>query len=59
MNTDFAKLLNNCLNRIDDQDEVTDRNDYGSEVASEKIKNLYITTATPLNQRSKTSLKKN
>ena len=36
MNTDFAKLLNNCLNRIDGQDEVIDRNDNGSEVTSEK-----------------------
>ena len=36
MITDFAKLLNTCLSRIDCQDEVIDRNDNGSEVTSEK-----------------------
>ena len=40
MNTDFAKLLNNCLNRIDGQDEVIDRNDNGSEVTTENDESL-------------------
>ena len=40
MNTDFAKLLNNCLNRIDGQDEVIGRNVDGSEVASENEESL-------------------
>ena len=40
MNTVFAKLLNNCLNRIDGQDEVIDRNDNGSEVTSENYESL-------------------
>ena len=52
MNTDFAKLFNNCLHRIDGQDEVIDRNDNGSTVTSEND-NFFCNDSYPVRSEIK------
>jgi hypothetical protein len=52
MNTDFAKLLNNCLNRMDGTDDDTDKNDDGRDTISEKVE-IFGTNSSPVRSEIK------
>ena len=52
MNTDFAKLLNNCLNRMDGKDDDTDKNDDGRDTIGEKVE-IFGTNSSPVRSEIK------
>ena len=52
MNTDFAKLLNNCMNRMDGKDDDTYKNDDGRDTIGEKVE-IFGTNSSPVRSEIK------